>query len=261
METEQPYYLMKLKEELSLKQRENPQYSLRAYARDLGIHPSTMSQIIKGNRPLPFKDSGNVVMKLKLGHKDRTLFMESLMRKKTSIDAIKIHALDQRFMLDESHYKIIAEWEHFAVLDLFELEDFEPTIHGITSKIDVTENRAQVVLNNLLTAGLLKHEDGKLLKVHDDVRTTEDISSRALKDANVEVIKKGLEKLEDIEVELRDFSSMTAAIDLGKLPEAKTIIREFRQKMASLLRDGKKTDVYQLAIQFYPLTKTKKEKH
>ena len=48
---------------------------------------------------------------------------------------------------------------------------------------------------------------------------------------------------------------MNLAIDLSKLPEAKTIIREFRRKMATLLRDGKKTDVYQLGIQFYPLTK------
>ena len=68
--------------------------------------------------------------------------------------------------------------------------------------------------------------------------------------------KQYINKLKEIEVELRDFSSMTASIDLDQLPEAKTIIREFRQKMASLLRNGSnKTDVYQLAIQFYPVTK------
>ena len=48
---------------------------------------------------------------------------------------------------------------------------------------------------------------------------------------------------------------MTIAMDIEKLPEVKTIIREFRQKVTALLRDGKKTDVFQLAIQLYPLTK------
>jgi hypothetical protein len=43
------------------------------------------------------------------------------------------------------------------------------------------------------------------------------------------------------------------------MPEVKTIIREFRQKMTALLRDGKKTDVCQMSIQFYPLTKSFKE--
>ncbi len=261
METNQPYYLLKMKEALSLKQRENPSYSLRAFARDLDVHPSTMSQIIKGNRSLPFKDSAHIVRKLKLGPIDRTLFMESLMRKKTNIDDIKIDALDQRFMLDESYYKIIAEWEHFAFLDLFDLSDFSPTVEGIMAKFDVTMNRTQVVLNNLLTCGLLEERNGKLTKVHADIRTTEDVSNKALRDSHIETMKMGIQKLEEIEVELRDFSSTTVGVDLEKLPEAKTIIREFRQKMSALLRDGRKTEVYQLAIQFYPLTKTNKLKH
>lgn len=75
----------------------------------------------------------------------------------------------------------------------------------------------------------------------------------------METLEIGKNKLEEIEVELRDFSSATVAIDLEKLPEAKTIIREFRQKMSALLRDGEKTDVYQLAIQFYPLTENAKK--
>ncbi len=258
METSAPYYLMKMKEVFSLKQRENSSYSLRAFARDLDIHPSTMSQIINGNRSLPYKDSSHVVNKLKLNPKERTLFMESLMRKKTSLDAIKIEALDQRFMLDESYYKIIAEWEHFAVLDLFELVDFDPTPEGIMAKIDVTANRAHVVLNNLKTCGLLEEREGCLVKVHEDIRTTEDIASRALRDSHVETMKMGIQKLEEIEIELRDFSSTTVGLDIDKLPEAKTIIREFRQKMSALLKEGHKTEVYQLAIQFYPLTKTVK---
>ena len=61
-------------------------------------------------------------------------------------------------------------------------------------------------------------------------------------------------KLDDVPVEFRDFSSMTIAVDPEKLPEAKAVIREFRQKMASLLRDGNKTEVFQFALQLYPLT-------
>lgn len=261
MET-QTYYLMKIKEDLSLKQRANPHYSLRAYARDAGVHPATMSQILKGNRPLPLKDSAKLVEMMNLGPKERTLFFESLYKSKMSIDQIKIEETHERFMLDESHHKIIAEWEHYTVLDLFDLVNFQASLTEISQRLGITENRADVVVNNLLTAGLLKVDtDGSFFKVHEDVRTTEDIKSQALKDAHKETLKIGLEKLEKIECELRDFSSTTVAIDLNKLPEAKTIIREFRQKMTALLREGEKTDVYQLAIQFYPLTQTISEKN
>ena len=58
------FYINKIKEDLSHKQRLNPHYSLRAYARDLGIHSSTLSQILKGKRPLPLKNSVEIVKKL-----------------------------------------------------------------------------------------------------------------------------------------------------------------------------------------------------
>lgn len=257
METQTNFYQFKLKENLSLKQRENPQYSLRAFARDLEIHPGTLAKVINGERPLPLKNSQTIMNKLKLGPADRTLFMESLLRRKTNIDNIKIDPLDTRYIVDESNYKVLAEWEHFIVTDLFDLPDFEATVKDIAARLEITQLRAEVVTENLITSGLLtKDEKGKLYRVHSSVKTTEDIKSQALKEAHMETLKIGMKKLEEIEVELRDFSSSAMAIDVDQLLEAKTIIREFRQKMAALLRDGRnKTDVYQLAIQFYPLTK------
>ena len=249
------YYLHVLKTSLSQRQKVNPHYSLRAFARDIDVHPSTLSQIIKGSRPLPLKDSSKVAGRLGLGPKERTLFLESLFKIKTKLDLIPVDQNDDRFMLDESYFKVISEWEHYAVLTLFNIQDFKPSTTEITKKLDMTPTRAEVVLNNLLTCGLLKKDEkGILVKSQSRVRTTEDIDSLALKQSHKETLEMGIKKLEEIEVELRDFSAINVAIDLRKLTEAKTIIREFRQKMASLLRDGNKTDVYQLAIQFYPLT-------
>lgn len=258
METQTNFYQFKLKEHLSLKQRENPQYSLRAYARDLEIHPGTLAKVINGERPLPIKNTQAIMNKLRMSPAERTLFMESLLRRKTNIDNIKIDPLDTRHIVDESNYKVLAEWEHFIVTDLFDLPLFEATITDVANRLDISPMRAEVVVQNLVISGLLtKDENGKLHRVHASIKTTEDIKSQALRDAHMETLQIGMKKLEEIEVELRDFSSSAMAIDVDQLLEAKTIIREFRQKMAALLRDGKnKTDVYQLAIQFYPLTNT-----
>lgn len=249
------YYISKLKEKLSNKQKINSSYSLRAFAKSLDIHGSTMSQILNGKRGLPFKRAHDVADRLELSPKEKTLFLESFLRSKTNIDHIKIDPLDERFILDESYYQVISEWEHFAVLELFDLAHCDFSIPFISQKLDIDRNRVEVVLNNLINCKLIAVEGTEYRRVHSDVKTTEDISSSALKKSHKETLEIGLNKLEEIEVDFRDYSSTTVAIDLEKLPEAKTIIREFRQKMASLLRDGKKTDVYQLAVQFYPLTK------
>lgn len=255
MEVRQAYYISKLKDCLSLRQRTNPNYSLRAFARDLGVDSSTLSQIINGKRSIPAKNSRDLATKLNLSPKESTLFIESTNRSSTSIDNIKISPLDQRFMLDESYFKVIAEWEHYALLDLFDLTDFEPTTSYIMQKLDLTENRTEVVLNNLLTCGLLiRDEKGQLKKAYPDIRTTEDAKGEALNQAHLEELDLAKQKLHSIQKELRDYSSSTFAIDMNKMTEAKTIIREFRQKMTALLKNGEKTQVYMLAIQFFPLS-------
>ena len=255
MET-QVYYVAKLKEVLSVRQKSNPEYSLRAFARDLDMYSATLSQILKGQRGLPLKKVSEVIKKLELSPQEKALFVESFYKSKTRIDEIQIGKIDQRFILDEAYFKIIAEWEHFAVLELFKIKSLKINLTNISNKLSITLNRAEVVLTNLINAGLVQiDENGRARKVHEEVKTTEDISSVALKRSHNETLEMAIKQLEKTKVELRDYSSSTLAIDMKKLPEAKAIIREFRQKMAALLNEGDKTDVYQLAIQFFPLTK------
>lgn len=258
---ERTHYIHLLKERLSQRQRTNPNYSLRAFARDISVHPATLSQVLKGHRPLPLKNAKKVAVRLGLSPKDHTLFLESFFQSKTKLDEIAIDVSDERVMLDESYFNVIAEWEHYAVLMLFDVAGFEPTAAEIAERLEITPNRAEVVLSNLFTAGLLKTaENLKIERTHSRLRTTEDVSSIALKRSHRETLEMGIKKLDETEIELRDFSAMTIAVDRSRLDEAKAIIREFRQKMASLLRDGEKTDVYQLAIQFYPMTRTSNSK-
>jgi uncharacterized protein (TIGR02147 family) len=250
------YYLKKLKEDFSRKKRGNAFYSLRAYARDLGVHPATLSQVLLGKRPLPLKNANRVIERMALNAKERTLFIDSLGRRHSTLDGIEIPERDERFLLDEAYFQIIAEWEHYAVLTLFDCREFDPNAENISHRLNIPNTRAEVVLDNLLHYGLLiRNESGKLLKSHPKVRTTEDVASQALQASHKETLDLGKHKLQEVPVDLRDFSSMMVALDLEKLPEAKIAIREFRQKMAELLKSGRRTEVYQLAVQLYPITK------
>lgn len=248
------HYIQKIKDYLDQKQKSNPSYSLRALARDFNLNSSSLSQVLRGKRTLPLKIAEFMCQRMKLDDKEKTLFMESVHRFRLTIDDIDVGILDERFMLDDSYYKVIAEWEHYAVLSLLDLEGFDSSTRSVAKRLNISEERAEEVIQNLETSELVKKSStGKLLKVHKDVRTTEDVPSRALDESHLETLELGKEKLK-LKKSLRDFSSSTISIDMNKLPEAKTIIREFRQKMAALLKEGAKTEVYQLAIQFYPLT-------
>jgi len=245
-----------LKEEFSKRQRVNRAYSLRAYARDLALPASTLSHVLKGRRPLPLKNVQTIISKIHLDARERTYFMDSLGNKHITLDQIILRPQDDRYLLDETYFQIISEWEHFAVLILFDCKLIKVTLRTISERLDITQNRAEVVVENLVKYGMLeKKPNGQLTPLHSSYRTTEDVTSHALRASHHETLKMSQQKLDEIETELRDFSSMMVAIDPLKLPEMKIIIREFRQKVSELLKTGKQSEVYQLAIQFYPITK------
>lgn len=259
METTAPYYIQKIKEEFSQKQRRSPKYSLRGYARYLGVHPATLSLVLKGKRPLPVRDSMLIADKMQLGPKERTLFFESLYKTRIRLDEIQISPVDESIIIDgESYFNVIAEWEHYAVLTLFDLSEFIPTIPEISRLLKLTSVRTDVVLNNLMNCGLIRHGEHGLEKAQCRVRTTEDIKNAAIQKSHIETMEMGIEKIQSVGNDMRDFSSVTIAVNPEKLTEAKTIIREFRQKMAALLEEGHRSEVYQLGIQLYPLTENTK---
>lgn len=254
-----PYCVQRLQDGLARKKEANPSYSLRAYARDLDVDPSLLSKIMAGKRPVPPTVANLAVSLLKLDPKEKTLFIESVGQERLTIDQIKVGSADSYLMLDESFSKAIAEWEHYAVLSLFDLEGFTPSVSSIARYLGISEGRSNEVIQTLIECKLLGFDDEyTLIKLVPTVRTTEDTRSKALLSAHLETLELGKKKLTEIDMELRDFSSATVAIDMEKLSEAKGIIREFRQKMVALLKSGKRTEVYQLAIQFYPMTDVKR---
>lgn len=250
-----PYYIRKLRETLSSRQRVNASYSLRAFAKDISIHPSSLSLILKAKRSLPLKDSKKVATSLKLSPKEASLFYESLFLERMKAEAKASPATEPSFVLDEAYHDVVAEWEHFAVLNLLEVSGFEPRIEFVAKKLNITNQRAKVVVDHLIHVNLISiQSDGSWKPQFENLRTTEDVPSAAIHKAHLEKMDLGKAKLEQVPLDLRDFSSVSFAIDMENMDEAKALIREFRRRFQDLLNRGNKTEVYQLAMQFYPLS-------
>ena len=131
-------YIHILKEVFTQRQKANAYYSLRAYARDLKVHPSTLSLILKEKRKLPLKNLKTVTAALNLSPSKENLFKESFYRTKARLDDIKINEeFKDRYLLDEAYHDIIAEWEHYAILSLIETKDFKSQPEFIAKKFGI----------------------------------------------------------------------------------------------------------------------------
>src|SRR5690606_22763852 len=89
-----PYYITKMVSDFEAKQKRNPTFSLRAYAKYLGIPPSSLSLIIKGKRPMPQKLIQKITCKLNLSASEEQKFTLSANFKRLGLkDISKNHLL------------------------------------------------------------------------------------------------------------------------------------------------------------------------
>jgi plasmid maintenance system antidote protein VapI len=247
-----------LKNELAQRQRKNPHYSLRAYARDLDLHAGTLSAVMAGKRALPSREALRISQSLGLSPRQT----QNLLGRQPVSFGVSPEAKGSRQILDsELNFRILSEWEYFAVLSLMETADFRPEIEQISQRLGISPMRAGIVFKGLTDAGLIQIDGTQWVKTERDIHTSEDIESAALQRAHIEELELARRKIETVNILLRDFSSLCFATSGSKLPQIKDLIREFRQRVLSFAENETETHdhVYQLCIQLFPLTRPTEE--
>lgn len=259
------YYLERLKEEFELRKRKNPSISLRAFAKQIGLAAPVLSEVLKRKRGIPQMQLSGLTKKLALSPTETQLFHASSRFWRSGLSQlakVKIPDSDYELLDEERNFRIIAEWEYYAVFELVDTVDFSPNHKWIASRLDISEERARIVLEHLIEAGLLiRGKNQSLRKSAKQLTTSQDVQSAALRRSHKETLSMAATKLETVSLEDRFYSSSTVPIDKERLSEAKELVREFRKKLSGLLSKGKPSEVYQFAFQLFPLTTDQKKRN
>jgi len=243
---------------LASRQRRNPQYSLRSFARDIGLNPGTVSAIMQGRRTIPRARLGLVCDRLALSPRQRAV-VTKLWCEEASKASVEAPPLTESVEIDETHYQILAEWEHFAVLSLIRTKGFQEDLVWIAKRLGISMARVKVVLSRLESIGFIgRAADGSLIRTAPPLKTSEGVVSAALQAAHKEELTLAGDALTSVSVDLRDISSMTMAMNPSRLLVASELIKKFRDEMAALCDEDDATEVFQLCIQLFPLTKIEK---
>ncbi len=245
-----------LSERLTEGRLRNSAYSIRALAQKLGISASALSEILNGKRRVSNKLAKRFANKLCLSPEETDRLL-GLFPKKRGYDTVKTEKSREMLQLNMDHFKIISDWYHFAILSLSETADFRTDPAWIAGRLNIKAKEAAAALERLERLEMLeRNEKGELVPTGVAYTTSDDIANLSLRKSHAQNLELARTSLEKDPVEERDFTAMTMAIDPEKLPEAKKMIREFRNKLCTFLESGTKKEVYKLCIQTIPLTKT-----
>jgi uncharacterized protein (TIGR02147 family) len=249
-----------LREKLLEIQRSNPRYSLRAFAKKVGVHVGALTYIMNGKRNVSRKLAERIARRLLLDPQQRaeilSLFPEKRSYRKPGSVA-QGEVLEPRYLaLNAAQFKIAAEWEHFGVLSLMKCENFESSHSWIANRLGITESKARQAVERLLQLGLIALDpSGSLSRAEKSYRTSDDVADLSLKRHHDQSMDLAKESLHRDEVHVRDFTSVTMAIDPKKLSMAKELIRKFEDELSDLLESGHRTEVYRLSMQLFPLSR------
>jgi uncharacterized protein (TIGR02147 family) len=265
-----------LKSEYLQRHSKNQSYSLRAFARLIGMPSGRLSQFFSGKRQLTLNTGTKISEALGFSTEERRKFLALIESQRALAKRIDDQT-DQKFSrikdresieLSVAEELVVCDPIHFAIIALMETTDFRSERQWIAQRLGRTSIEIRDAITNLVAVKLV-HESasGKLslVKVKNGVvRTRSDVSSKALQNAHKKIMKEASSTLKEVNILMRDMSSMTIAIDVKNIQKAKLLIRDFRRKLAVMLEEGDQTEVYRLAIQLFPVSKlrsTSKELH
>lgn len=238
-----------LKNELARRCAKNPSYSLRSFAKLLGVSHTTLSQVISGKRPLTLKAQKQMALALALSPEQ---FVSFQMPGDITFD-------EQFEPLNIKKYDILADWIHDAILELTHLKSFKPDPKWMAVVLDVNVHEVNAAIDRLVQAGLLKvgRSRWKDLSANNTINHLGDFTNPALKKYQKDILEKSMVALESLPREERDHTSLMLNFSAKNIKEAKQMIKEFRTKFSvkTKLKSKDADNVFALNISFFPISK------
>lgn len=242
-----------LREELVGRCQKNPRYSQRAFARFLSVDHSTLAKLLNGKRPLGKKAVVRLGTKLGMS----PLEIEGYLSTQTPAETEP----DKYQQLADDTFQIIADWQHFAILELMRVQGFNGQPKWIGARLGISVAEVNEALIRLERAKMIKKSQKKWFLMTDRKLTSLNPGTTSLAHRRLQrqILEKAITALEETAIELRNQSSVTMAISTTLLPEAVKRIATFRRDLAQFLSRSKSCDeVYLLNVSLFPITTKKR---
>jgi uncharacterized protein (TIGR02147 family) len=258
-------YVIKLKEQFEVRTAKNKNYSLRAFARDLEILPSRLSDILNSKKGLSESSAEKIAIKLGLTQNEIELFTLSAKSLHARSDKDKKEAqslLNKKQSsaktiqkIEGNDFELTNNWYHLSILELLELKECDHSVEWFSKKLKLNKTIVKSALERLQKIGWIQLQNGKYKATFEQSETSYDISSESIRKFHEELLKKAEHSLYFDNVEEREFLNMTLAFSQKHINEAKKTIRQFQKDFAEKYYSEVKTkdSVYQLSIQLFRL--------
>jgi uncharacterized protein (TIGR02147 family) len=249
-----------LRERLNSAKARNPRFSLRAFAKQLGIDHSTLSQILRSKRRLSPRNLEIVGKRLGISQETLRLYAENGRGKS---DSGKVAEDVRTFHFDLDTFQFLSIWYHCAILELSHIEGFKTDSRWIAKTLGISVEDVNVALQRLLRLGLLEMEapDRWTDKSGDAEFHSIGLTETASNQMNQEMHELAIQALRRIPSLHRVHRHMVMAFHSSGLSRLNALVEKFIKDAHHLASEIKtKDDVFEIEISCFPVTTIKQKK-
>jgi hypothetical protein len=230
--------------ELAREEKRGKPCSLRGLSRTTGISHSLLSQLISGKRPITTKSWTKLT----------ATFPQLAVAGATYSDSAY-------YQLNTTDFARISDWHHYAILSLIETESFRMNFQWIAKRLNISATQARIAVSSLIEMKILAHRGGRWQQITGPLKIENKKPLAPCLHQQRQLLEKAIASLEKDSFEIRDFSSMTLAINPADIPYARQRIRDFRRELTQELEQrSSQKEVYHLTVQIYPVSKPIEER-
>lgn len=250
-----------LQAKLMESQVKNSSYSLRSFAKRIGISSGPLTEILKGQRRVSRKIAEKIVVNLQLDPSERANLLRNFpekLKRNSNLAPDRNKYLVETMKLSSEQFKTISDWLHMGILSLMRTSRFKSDEAWLAKRFNVSKEEVSQSLMRMDRLGLIRKNDAKEWeRTVKKINTTDDILDISIQKSHFNDLDMAKDKLISVSIEKRDFTSFTFPTDPSLLPKAKEILRKAQDDLAQLMSDGDPQEVYRVCMYLFPLTTEK----
>lgn len=255
--------------------RRSPKWTYGAWAKRLGLRgTASITRVLQGQRDPGPQMVEELIRYFAFGEREAEYFRDLVrlnkMKRDPKMSSILLEKMGKKNVqgkirtLDEKTFNTISNWYYLVVREMVRLKHFEPDAGWISRNLNfkATPRDVNQAIRTLVDLGLLVQcEATGALGIAEDgwLNTSDDVVSEAIRRYHEEMLENAKLALRCVPVDQREISGLSIVIPLDKLARAKELIRQFQDKFSEEMETVRGDAVFQLQLQFFPLTKVQGE--
>ncbi len=250
--------------ELARRIKQNPRYSQGAFARDLSLTPSRLSEILHGKQGVSNQVAQQIAKHMRFSEEETQYFLDlvesqhgrsRLLREAARIRLQRFQRSPLADMIGDDTFHLISDWYNVAVLELLRLDDKRQDALWIARRLRIPVEQATDALQRLERLGLIRqNEAGRLELVESQQNFIGSVQSESFQKFCRQILWKAIEAVD--ETRPHAMHSYMVAVAEKNLPQLMATVRETCNKLAERMDVdiGTKDAVYCLTAQFFPVS-------